>query len=278
MDTPFQTPASNHGFPWWPAPEAAYHAATQLANGRLSMIVDPGAWTNLIGADLARRLTQSALRHGIRPKQVKMDQPMTIQGVGNGTQACRYKMEIPIAVPHTDGGSHQHTLTVPIVEGTGSELPGLLGLRSLESARAILDMGTQRLIFPGQGPLTMELPPGTVEIPLQKAPSGHLVMVIDDYEKLIKQSGGVEETGLQLHTAETVQDQNQSSSSSSAAHVESTSISTTQGGEARGSSSGEGPRLPEQPSSSSRVGSTISESEARTKGVSVEGGLKASPE
>ena len=124
----------------------------------------------------------------------------------------------------------------------------------------------------------MELPPGTVEIPLQKAPSGHLVMVIDDYEKLIKQSGGLEETGLQLHTAETVQDQHQSSSSSSAAPKESASTSTIPEGEVRGSSSGEGPRLPEQPSSSSRVGSTISESEARTTGVSVEGDLQASPE
>ena len=122
-------------------------------------------------------------------------------------------MEIPIAVPHTDGASHQHTLTVLIVEGTGSELPGLLGLRSLESARAILDMGAQRLIFPGQGPLTMELPPGTVEVPLQKAPSGHLVMVIDDYDKLIKQSGGLEETGLQLHTAETARGPDSASSS-----------------------------------------------------------------
>ena len=105
---------------------------------------------------------------------------------------------------------------MPIVEGTGSELPGLLGLRSLESARAILDMGAQRLIFPGQGPLTMELPPGTVEVPLQKAPSGHLVMVIDDYDKLIKQSGGLEETGLQLHTAETAQGPTSASSSSAA--------------------------------------------------------------
>ena len=37
--------------------------------------------------------------------------------------------------------------------------------------------------------------------PLQKSPSGHLVMVIDDYEKVIKK-GGVQEVPLQLHTNE----------------------------------------------------------------------------
>ena len=30
------------------------------------------------------------------------------------------------------------------------------------------------------------LPPGSITIPLQEAPSGHLVMIIDDYEAAIK--------------------------------------------------------------------------------------------
>ena len=192
-------------FPWWPVTgtehiSPVYHASTQLPNGRVSIIIDPGAWTNLIGSTLARKLTQVAMKFGIKPKQTKMSEPLTIQGVGNGTQACRYKMDIPIAVPHADGTSHQHTLSSPIVEGTGSELPGLLGLRSLEAARAILDTGNKRLIFPGPGPLEIKLPPGSVEIPLHKAPSGHLVMIIDDYEKLAAATGGIAESGLQLHT------------------------------------------------------------------------------
>ena len=87
------------------------------------------------------------------------------------------------------------------MEGTGSHLPGLLGLEALEAQGAILDMGRTMLMFPGSGEVKMELPPGSQEIPLQKSPSGHLVMVIDDFENLSKK-GGVPEVPLQLHTNE----------------------------------------------------------------------------
>ena len=62
----------------------------------------------------------------------------------------------------------------------------------------------QMLIFPGSGDVKIELQPGSQEIPLQKSPSGHLVMVIDDFEKVAKK-GGVPEVPLQLHTSETIE-------------------------------------------------------------------------
>ena len=102
-------------------------------------------------------------------------------------------------MPLRGGKAKLHNLRAPIVEGTGSHLPGLLGLETLEAQGAILDMGRQVLIFPGSGDVKIELPPGSHEIPLQKSPSGHLVMVIDDYEKVIKK-GGVSDVPLQLHT------------------------------------------------------------------------------
>ena len=43
--------------PWWPVADEGsrsicevYHQSTQLQSGQNSFIVDPGAWTNLIGA------------------------------------------------------------------------------------------------------------------------------------------------------------------------------------------------------------------------------------
>ena len=48
-------------YPWWPD-TYAYHSMTNLPDGRLSIIVDPGAWTNLIGANLARKLVTRALK------------------------------------------------------------------------------------------------------------------------------------------------------------------------------------------------------------------------
>ena len=66
----------------------------------------------------------------------------------------------------------------------------------------MLDMGRRRLVFPGPGEATDgSLPPGSIVIPLEKAPSGHLVMVLDDFEGLAVKKGGVPESQLQLHTS-----------------------------------------------------------------------------
>ena len=162
------------------------------------MIVDPGAWTNLMGANLAKQLAERAVKAGHTPVQERMQQPLSIQGVGNGYQKCSHELTTPIAVPDQDGKVTVHSLTAPIVEGTGADIPGLLGLRSLESLGAVLDMGNHELILPGAGEVQYEWPPGTTRIPLQKAPSGHLVMIIDDYERVIKDPSGLPERTVEL--------------------------------------------------------------------------------
>ena len=47
-------------FHWWPVETGVYHAATQLPDGRLSLIADPGASTNLMGPALAQELAANA--------------------------------------------------------------------------------------------------------------------------------------------------------------------------------------------------------------------------
>ena len=67
--------------------------------------------------------------------------------------------------------------TPPIIEGTGEGLPGLLGLNNLEENRAILDIGSRKMIYPGPGEVKYILPPGSIEMPLQKNPhGGHLCL------------------------------------------------------------------------------------------------------
>ena len=88
-----------------------------------------------------------------------------------------------------------------MVSGPGENLPGLLGLRSLEALRAILDTEHSRLIFLGPGEVKYELPSGSTVIPLENAPSGHLVMLIDDYDHVATRwTGGLPEVSLSLHT------------------------------------------------------------------------------
>ena len=63
-------------------------------------------------------------------------------------------------------------------------------------------VGKRQLVFPGPGDSADgSLPPGSIVIPLEKAPSGHLVMVLDDFERLAVKAGGVPESQLQLHTS-----------------------------------------------------------------------------
>ena len=98
----------------------------------------------------------------------------------------------PVAVPTSGNGATLHHLSAPIVEGTGETLPGLLGLRTLENLRAILDVDRRMMHLPGPGDVQIILPPGSRSIPLEKAPSGHLVMPIDHYDQIPTQRGGLE--------------------------------------------------------------------------------------
>ena len=57
-------------FPWWPAQTGQVsHTATQLPDGRHSIIVDCGAWSNLMGADLAKAFALRARQRGHRPTE-----------------------------------------------------------------------------------------------------------------------------------------------------------------------------------------------------------------
>ena len=55
--------------------------------------------------------------------------------------------------------------------------------------------------FPGKGDIEIVLPPGSLEVPLHKAPSGHLVMVIDEYEQVAHKAGGLPAPCMQLHAS-----------------------------------------------------------------------------
>jgi len=169
-----------------------YHANTQIA-GRLSMIVDPGAWISMFGKTIARALTRTAIAAGYKPEQNKLENCIGIAGVGNGANKIQYNFDGPIAIPSEDGTSRLFNLSAGIVEEPGEELPGLLGMDVLRSRRAIMDIGNKRLIFPGEGEVEIRLPPGSFTTPLIEAPSGHMVMVIDAYKDFEQSRGGVYE-------------------------------------------------------------------------------------
>jgi hypothetical protein len=183
-------------------PEGYYHASTQLPNGQPSILVDVGAWTNLSGSNSSRRMAMEAVAAGHKVEQWKMATPLNIAGVGSGTQECKWETKIPICVEDAGGETATvHHFETPTVEGTGEDLPSLLGLHSISSKEGVLETGSgkERLSFPGPGGYQIIWSPGTQHFPLKSAPSGHLVIPLGDFAKVTKKEGGVPQQGTIFH-------------------------------------------------------------------------------
>ena len=161
-----------------------YHINTQLADGRPAILVDPGSVGNLCGEYWAEKVANTAKRAGLKPTYQKRSVPLTVSGVGNGSQHCNYDCSLPVSLRHADqpDRSSNGVLTIPSI--ANSSLPGLLGLNSLRKNRAVLDFTTLRLHFCGPGDNEMEksLPAGTDTFQLELAPSGHLVLPCCEYD------------------------------------------------------------------------------------------------
>ena len=212
----YQSTESQSAFPCWASDAAqvpldVYHATTSLPNGRLGVIVDVGSWWNLLGHKLARQAAERAISHGFPPKQQKLEQPLQIQGVGDGTQLCEWQASITIASPDETGAASLHTFEAPVVGGTGAGLPGLLGHKTIRDKEGVLQTapGKEMLSFPGPGGYKIEWSPGTKHFPLTVAPSGHLIIPIDEYDK-VPPAGGLAQRQMAFHT-----DQRPGSTSSS---------------------------------------------------------------
>ena len=176
----FHSPAE--AFPWWPVPDhstvpqaqaqvSAYHSNVRLADGRVGLLVDPGSYGNLVGAQW---LEEAVLRMHVQPNLIPRDSPLQVGGVGKGAQVCRDDCRMPISLTRQDGSVSAGSFTSPVVLQSGC--PALLGLRSLQENRAILDLSKKQLHFVGPGEPTLVLPPGSETFQLETAISGHLLL------------------------------------------------------------------------------------------------------
>ena len=209
--TPFFSPQGHNIFPWWPNNDnsndeqmpAAYHTISMP--DRHGIIVDPGAYTNLIGEDTARIFAAMAVKNGHEPKQWRM-KTMFIQGVGNGQQRCEWKVSLPIACMFSAEGQEPQLcyFEAPVVGGTGSRLPALLGLKSMTamSASLVMALGKESLHLPFT-PDDVGNTDHSRKCPLSRAPSGHLVLLIDHWNALhAKPEAGIRSKPMVLHTHE----------------------------------------------------------------------------
>ena len=85
-------------------------------------------------------------------------------------------MQLPSAVPQPDGTARLFNYTPAAVGGTGSDIPLIMGLDTVEANRGVIETKAdgRMLTFPGPGGYEVNWAPGAIHIPLTPAPSGHL--------------------------------------------------------------------------------------------------------
>ena len=124
-----------------------YHSETRLPDGRPSLLIDPGSVANLCGDRWAQECAKMAIQHGLAPSQNKRARPLSVMGVGNGNQTRTQDCTLPIAMSRENDTTVTGSFTNPVV--AESELPGLLGFRTMRNNRAVLDMVNLQLHFCG---------------------------------------------------------------------------------------------------------------------------------
>eukprot|EP00439_Symbiodinium_sp_Y106_P057262 s2270_g8.t1 len=181
----FFTPDSASAYPWWPIADhntqpsegqPVYHTSVRLTNGRTGLLVDPGSYGNLVGEEW---LVSACSRMQCVPKMRSRQLALQVGGVGRGSQQCKTECCLPIALQRQDGSVASGTYSAPVVSQSGC--PALLGLRTLQENRAILDCDKRQLHFPAKGEITLVLPPGSETYQLETAESGHLLLPCDAF-------------------------------------------------------------------------------------------------
>ena len=79
-----------------PLPTRSYLAATELQDGRLSLLLDLGSVGNLASTDWVRRVAVEAMKHGYHSRQAKRDKPLVVGGVGKGTRSVLTTARYPL--------------------------------------------------------------------------------------------------------------------------------------------------------------------------------------
>lgn len=135
--------------------KGCYHALVQLPGHREGIMVDTGALDNLMSDSFYDRVKKCAEPYGLGSTMRFMKQALGIEGVGKQGQTCTREGILPISLEDGTKGM----FTAPVIER--SEIPALLGLRTMQNQKAIIDTFGMKYIIPGPGGIEMKLSPGT---------------------------------------------------------------------------------------------------------------------
>ena len=176
-------PEGSSYWPWWEripreaGSGTAYHSVrTHMPDGRIGLLVDPGAHDNLAGEATMRLLSRQVCGDTEYP-QKHLDRPLQVSGVGTNAQESNRAGRIDFRLRNEAGEHIEGSYTAPYIDR--SSLPALLGLKSLRGRRCVLDMHAPALIVPGEGGIEYRLSPGSQVFRLEVSPSGHLILPVE---------------------------------------------------------------------------------------------------
>ena len=177
----------NH-YPWWDrgneGPHGSYHLRTRLSEGRVGLLVDPGAHDNLIGQRTADAM---ATQLQTDPQIRQLTRGLSVEGVGRMSQDTSKATRISIGMKTSEGEILGGSYTAPVI--ADSDLPPLLGNKALRRSRALLDCATGKLVLPGPGGVALTPSPGTKVFDLELSDSGHFILPLHQKKNVDQEVG-----------------------------------------------------------------------------------------
>ena len=94
--------------------------------------------------------------------------------------------EVPIAVQYEDNPATLDTYTAHVTTAPAAKSPAIWGLESMQKKDAVIILreGKEMIAFPGPGGYQISWSPGTKRLSMEKAPSGHLLVPCDQFDKV----------------------------------------------------------------------------------------------
>ena len=120
--------------------------------------------------------------HGIaKPKSRKRKNALRVGGIGSGCQQADYdaKFNIGVSQRFDEYTSRPKFAEFAAAVLKGSDVPGIIGQRSLKANRVLLDCFNLRMYTVGPGDTEIVLPPGSEMYDLEESREGHLMLPCD---------------------------------------------------------------------------------------------------
>ena len=93
----------------------------RLADGNLGLLIDPASYGNLCGQAWAEEAAKRAREQGYTAEFTSRKNPLTVGGVGKGSQTCAQDVLLPAVMERSDGAVQVGTYNAPVIQGSATQ-------------------------------------------------------------------------------------------------------------------------------------------------------------